>query len=137
MLHLRRSRRSSIKVDAEVRLTNLIDVAFVLLIIFMITAPILQGGVDVKLPEADAVPMESTEALVISITDQGKIFFNKTETTLEELPALVRTYSRGDMPIALNGDRNTAYQHVVRVLARLRRAGITDVGLMVEPEPEV
>jgi biopolymer transport protein ExbD len=134
---MRRSRRSSIKVDAEVRLTNLIDVAFVLLIIFMITAPILQGGVDVKLPEADAVPMESTDALVITITDKGAIIFNKTETTLDELPGLVRTYARGDMPIALNGDRNTAYQNVVRVLARLRRAGITDVGLMVEPEPEI
>jgi biopolymer transport protein ExbD len=137
VLHTRRSRRRSISVDAEVRLTNLIDVAFVLLIIFMITAPILQGGVDVKLPEADAVPMENTEALVITITDQGTIFVNKTETTLDELPAMVRTYARGDMPIALNGDRNTPYQNVVRVLARLRRAGITDVGLMVEPEPEV
>jgi biopolymer transport protein ExbD len=70
VLHLRRSRRRSLQVDAEVRLTNLIDVAFVLLIIFMITAPILQGGVDVKLPEADAVPMESTDALVITITEK-------------------------------------------------------------------
>jgi len=137
VLHMRRARRSTLKVDAEVRLTNLIDVAFVLLIIFMITAPILQGGVDVKLPEADAVPMENTEALLITITDKGTIFVNKTETTLDELPALVRTYARGDMPVALNGDRNAAYQHVVRVLARLRRAGITDVILMAEPEPEV
>jgi biopolymer transport protein ExbD/biopolymer transport protein TolR len=122
------------KVDAEVRLVNLIDVAFVLLIIFMITAPILQGGVDVKLPEADAVPIESNDALIITVTAKGTIFFNKTETTLDELPALVRTYARGDKPIALKGDRDVAYQHVVRVLGRLRRAGITDVGLMVDPE---
>ena len=134
MLHTRRTRRRSLAVDAEVRLTNLIDVAFVLLIIFMITAPIMQGGVDVKLPEADAVPIESNDALIITINDQGTIFVNKTETTLEELPALVRTYARGDMPIALRGDERVAYQHVVRVLGRLRRAGITDVGLMVEPE---
>jgi len=135
VLHMRRARRGTMNVDAEVRLTNLIDVAFVLLIIFMITAPILQGGVDVQLPKADAVPIESSDALIITITEQGKIFVNKTETTLDELPALVRTYARGDMPIALNGDKNAAYQQVVRVLARLRRAGITDVGLMVEPEP--
>ena len=134
MLHTRRSRRRSVQVDAEVRLVNLIDVAFVLLIIFMITAPILQGGVDVKLPEADAVPIESNDALIITVTAKGTIFVNKTETTLEELPALVRTYARGDMPIALKGDENVAYQHVVRVLGRLRRAGITDVGLMVDPE---
>jgi biopolymer transport protein ExbD/biopolymer transport protein TolR len=134
VLHTRRTRRRSLAVDAEVRLTNLIDVAFVLLIIFMITAPIMQGGVDVKLPEADAVPIESNDALIITINDQGTIFVNKTETTLEELPALVRTYARGDMPIALRGDERVAYQHVVRVLGRLRRAGITDVGLMVEPE---
>jgi biopolymer transport protein ExbD len=138
VLHLRRrSRRASLKVDAEVRMVNLIDIAFVLLIIFMITAPIMQGGVDVKLPAADAVPMDATEALVITITAEGTIFVNKTQTTLEELPALVRTYTRGDLPVAINGDRNTAYQNVVRVLARLRRAGITDVGLNVEQEPEV
>jgi biopolymer transport protein ExbD/biopolymer transport protein TolR len=136
VLHTRRSRRRTINVDAEVRLTNLIDIAFVLLIIFMITAPIMQGGVDVKLPEADAVPMENTDALIISIRQDGSIVVNETETTLNELPALVRTYARGDMPIALKGDRNVTYQHVVRVLGRLRRAGITDVGLMVEPEPE-
>jgi len=136
MLHMRRSRRGNLNVDAEVRLTNLIDVAFVLLIIFMITAPILQGGVDVKLPQADAVPIESNDALIISIKADGTIVVNETEATLNELPALVRTYARGDMPIALKGDRDVAYQHVVRVLGRLRRAGITDVGLMVEPEPE-
>ncbi|NJD09006.1 MAG: biopolymer transporter ExbD [Gemmatimonadetes bacterium] len=134
MLRTRRARRGSIQVDAEVRLVNLIDIAFVLLIIFMITAPILQGGVDVKLPQADAVPIESNDALIITVTAKGAIFVNKTETTLDELPALVRTYARGDMPIALKGDQSVAYQHIVRVLGRLRRAGITDVGLMVDPE---
>jgi len=134
VLHTRRSRRGSIQVDSEVRLVNLIDIAFVLLIIFMITAPILQGGVDVKLPQADAVPIESNDALIITVTAKGGIYVNKTETTLDELPALVRTYARGDMPIALKGDQNVVYQQVVRVLGRLRRAGITDVGLMVDPE---
>jgi biopolymer transport protein ExbD/biopolymer transport protein TolR len=134
VLHLRRDRRRALGVDAEVRLTNLIDVAFVLLIIFMITAPILQGGVDVKLPEADAVPVASSEAVVITVTADGRIFLNKTETTLEELPALVRTYARGGELVSLNGDRSASYQHVIRVLARLRGAGITDVALMVEPE---
>jgi biopolymer transport protein ExbD len=131
---MRRSRRGALNVDAEVRLTNLIDVAFVLLIIFMITAPILQGGVDVQLPEADAVPIESSDVLVITVTAQGTILVNKTETTLDELPTLVRRYASGDKLISLNGDKNVDYQHVVRVLARLRKAGITDVALMVEPE---
>lgn len=137
MLHTRRGRRRSHTVDAEVRLTNLIDVAFVLLIIFMITAPILQGGIDVQLPEADAVPIEAADALVISVAADGKIFVNRTETTLEELPALVKAYSRGDLPITLNGDKNTRYEHVVKVLGRLHRSGITDVNLVVEPEPQV
>lgn len=135
MLHIRRSRRRSLGVDAEVRLTNLIDVAFVLLIIFMITAPIMQGGVDVKLPEADAVPIENSDMLVITVDQQGRIFVNKTESTLDELPALVRTYARGNLPVSINGDRDGRYGMVVKVLARLRAAGITDVNLIVEPEP--
>jgi len=134
MLHLRRNRRRTLSVDAEVRLTNLIDVAFVLLIIFMITAPILQGGVDVQLPEADAVPVEDTDVLVITVTADNKIFLNKTETTLDELPALVRAYARDGQLVSLNGDKAAAYQNVIQVLARLRNAGITDVALLVEPE---
>lgn len=137
MLHTRGRRRRSHQVDAEIRLTNLIDVAFVLLIIFMITAPILQGGIDVQLPEADAVPIQASDALVITVAADGKIFVNKTETTLRELPALVKTYARGDMPITLNGDKRTPYENVARVLGRLHQAGITDVNLVVEPEPQV
>lgn len=135
MLHMRRGGRRAHRVDAEIRLTNLIDVAFVLLIIFIITAPILQGGIDVQLPEADAVPIESSDALVITVAADGKLFVNKTETTLEELPALVKTYARGDLPITLNGDGRVSYESVAKVLGRLHRAGITDVNLVVEPEP--
>ena len=136
MLHLRRGgRRRAHHVDAEIRLTNLIDVAFVLLIIFIITAPILQGGIDVQLPEADAVPIEASDALVITVAADGKVFVNQTETTLEELPALVKTYARGDLPITLNGDGRVSYESVAQVLGRLHRAGITDVNLVVEPEP--
>ena len=134
MLRMRRGRRRSLSIDAEVRLTNLIDVAFVLLIIFMITAPILQGGVDVDLPEADAVPIEAADAVVISIERDGTIYLNKTRTTLEELPALVRTYARGERAISLNADRNVSYGIPVEVLARLHREGITNVALVVESE---
>ena len=136
MLHMRGRRRRALNVDAEVRLTNLIDVAFVLLIIFMITAPILQGGVDVDLPEADAVPIEAADAVVITVERDGTIYLNKTRTTLEELPALVRTYARGDRPVSLNADRAVSYGVPVQVLARLHREGITNVALVVEPEPE-
>jgi biopolymer transport protein ExbD/biopolymer transport protein TolR len=134
MLRMRRRRHHALNLDAEVRLTNLIDVAFVLLIIFMITAPILQGGVDVDLPEADAVPIEAADAVVITIERDGTLYLNKTRTTLEELPALVRTYGGGERAVSLNADRNVSYGVPVQVLARLHREGITNVALVVENE---
>ncbi|HSJ13989.1 MAG TPA: biopolymer transporter ExbD [Longimicrobiales bacterium] len=136
MLRMRGRRRRALNLEAEIRLTNLIDVAFVLLIIFMITAPILQGGVDVELPEADAVPIEAADAVVITIERDGTIYLNKTRTTLAELPALVRTYGGGERAVSLNADRNVSYGLPVQVLAGLHREGITNVALVVDQEPE-
>jgi biopolymer transport protein ExbD len=68
MRNIRSSRRRDCRVNAEISFTNLIDVAFVLLIIFMITAPIMQGGIELELPRADAAPLTQSEAVVVSVT---------------------------------------------------------------------
>jgi biopolymer transport protein TolR len=72
------------RVNAEISFTNLIDVAFVLLIIFMITAPIMQGGIEVELPEAQAAPLTSSEAVVVSVDRDNQIYFEETPITLAE-----------------------------------------------------
>jgi biopolymer transport protein ExbD/biopolymer transport protein TolR len=116
--------------------TSLVDVAFVLLIIFMITAPIMQGGVDVQLPRAEARPLQPKEGLVVSIDREGRIFVDESPLTLADFraafPAIVS--AREPSGVYLRADSRVDYGQVVRVLAVMRAAGIGDVGLVAEPE---
>src|SRR5690606_21767542 len=82
---MRRSSRD-LRLNADINITNLVDVAFVLLIIFIITAPILQGGVEVELPKADAAPITSPDAVIVSITKDEKLFVGDVPVaSIEEL----------------------------------------------------
>ncbi len=121
---------------ADINVTSLVDVAFVLLIIFMITAPIMQGGVSVQLPRAAARPLEAKQGLVVSLDQQGRIFVDQAALSYEDFraafPAIVaRRHPSG---IYLQSDRRVPYGDVVRVLAIIRQAGVVDVGLVAEPE---
>jgi biopolymer transport protein ExbD/biopolymer transport protein TolR len=121
---------------ADINVTSLVDVAFVLLIIFMITAPIMQGGVDVQLPRAEARPLQPREGLVVSIDRQGRIFVDETALSFEDFraafPAIVT--ARQPSGVYLRADTRVDYGQVVRVLAAMRAAGVGDVGLVAEPE---
>ncbi len=123
-------------VMADINVTSLVDVAFVLLIIFMITAPIMQGGVDVQLPRAEARPLQAREGLVVSIDRAGRIFVDETALSYEDFrtafPAMVA--ARQPSGVYLRADRRVDYGQVVRVLAAMRAAGIGDVGLVAEEE---
>ncbi len=122
--------------NADINVTSLVDVAFVLLIIFMITAPIMQGGVDVQLPKAEARPMTAKEGMVVSVDQQGRIFIDETAVSLADFRmtfgALVK--SRKPKSVYLRADRRVPYGDVVRVLATIRASGISDVGLVAEEE---
>jgi biopolymer transport protein ExbD/biopolymer transport protein TolR len=113
-----------------------VDVAFVLLIIFMITAPIMQGGVEVQLPQAVARPLEPKEGLVVSIDRQSRIFVDETPLRYEEFRAAFRALvaSRRPTGVYLRADRRVSYGAVVQVLAVMRAAGVEDVGLVAESE---
>jgi biopolymer transport protein TolR len=121
---------------ADINVTSLVDVAFTLLIIFMITAPIMQGGVDVQLPRAEARPLQPKEGLVVSVDQRGRIFVDESPLSLDEFraafPAIVR--SRKPSGVYLRGDARVDYGQVVRVLAVMRAAGVGDVGLVAESE---
>ena len=122
--------------NADINVTSLVDVAFVLLIIFMITAPIMQGGVDVRLPRAEARPIEPKSGLVVTVDRTGQIFLDQTGLSYADFratfPAFVR--SRHPTGVYLRADSRVAYGTVVQVLAVIRGAGINDVGLVAEPE---
>jgi len=122
--------------SADINVTSLVDVAFVLLIIFMITAPIMQGGVDVELPRAEARPIPAKEGMVVSVDREGRIFVDETRVSLGDFRmtfgALVQ--SRKPKSVYLRADRRVPYGQVVQVLAIIRISGITNVGLVAEEE---
>lgn len=122
--------------NADINVTSLVDVAFVLLIIFMITAPIMQGGVDVRLPRAEARPLEPKEGLVVTVAQDGKIYLDQAGLSYEDFRATFPAFVRTKRPhgVYLRADQRVSYGSVVRVLAVIRAAGITDVGLVAEPE---
>ncbi len=121
---------------ADINVTSLVDVAFVLLIIFMITAPIMQGGVDVQLPRAEARPLQPKEGLVVTVDRQGRIFVDETPLSFEDFraafPAIVT--AREPTGVYLRADTRLEYGLALRVLAVMRAAGVAEVGLVAEPE---
>ncbi len=122
--------------NADINVTSLVDVAFVLLIIFMITAPIMQGGVDVRLPRAQARPLEPRSGLVVTVDQTGRIFLDQAPLSYEDFRATFGAVVRSKRPtgVYLRADRRVAYGAVVEVLAVMRASGVADVGLVAEPE---
>lgn len=129
-------RRRGPSVNADVNITPLVDVALVLLIIFMITAPIMQGGIDVQLPEAKATPLAAKDGVVVSVNRQGRIFVDDIPVSLAEFRATVRRImdQRNASSVYVRGDRGTPYGNVIRVIAALHEAGITSAGLVTQEE---
>ena len=132
----RRRRREGLVLNSEINVVSLIDVMLLLLVIFMITAPMMQGGVDVALPRADAKPLEPKSGLVVSVDRTGAIFVDETKMTLGEFRASFRALasSRAKDGVYLRGDERVPYGVVTQVLAVMRAAGVGDVGLVTDPE---
>jgi len=135
-----RSRQATngLPVRAEINVTSLVDVAFILLIIFMITAPILQGGVEIEIPRAPAAPLSASEGIVITIDRTGRIYLDDTPVTMEEFDAsVVQVIKRRDPEtVYVKGDANVAYGVVLKVIGKLKEAEIETVSLVAEPEEE-
>jgi biopolymer transport protein TolR len=121
---------------AEINVTPLVDVMLVLLIIFMIAAPMLHQGIEVNLPqaEADELPLRVEDPLVLSVNKQGLVFIRDTpihpSQLVERLQPILE--ARGDDSLFLKGDRELAYGKIMEVLDVLHQGGITRVGLVTE-----
>jgi biopolymer transport protein TolR len=121
---------------AEINVTPLVDVMLVLLIIFMVTAPMIQQGVKVDLPEAKAAPVEETEKkLVLSLRADRAVFLGEAQVALEELEEKLRLNKKAqeDKEIFLHADKNLPYGFVVEVMAAVQRAGIPSMGMITDP----
>ncbi len=123
-------------VNGEINVVSLIDVMMLLMVIFMITAPIMQGGVDIALPKANVAPLEAKSGLVVTVDRRGRIFVDETEFSLAEFQAGIKSLSdrKGGGGVYVRADDAAQYGDVVRVMAALRASGITDVGLVAEPQ---
>ncbi|PKL94022.1 MAG: protein TolR [Gemmatimonadetes bacterium HGW-Gemmatimonadetes-1] len=132
---LRRGHRGRRHLNAEVNIINLVDVVLVLLIVFMVTAPMLQGGVEVNLPKAIARPMNSQDALTITVTKDGMIVLEEARVSYDEFAATFPIVVSRKTPtgVFVRGDAGAAYGDVIRVLAVVRESGIQNAGLVVEP----
>ena len=132
----RRRNRAELGYSAEINVTSLVDVVLTLLVIFMITAPMMQGGVEVKVPRARTESVPSAEGLVISIDRTGQIFVGSARVQWEQFetmfPQLVR--EKGANSVYLRADEAVPYGSVVRVLGAMKAADVASVGLIAEPE---
>ncbi len=135
----RRRRGQDFSMMADVNMTNLVDVALVLLIIFMITAPIMQGGVQVALPRAEARPIASPSGVTVSVSADGRIWVGEVPvSTFEEFQRLYPQYVRGKglREAYLRADSTVPYGRVLQVLGMMKRLDVAEVGLVAEPKQE-
>jgi biopolymer transport protein ExbD len=123
--------------NAEINVVSLIDVMILLLVIFMITAPLMQGGVDVKLPVAEARPLDDKSSMVITIDRDGRIFVDRDVMTFGEFEGAFKTMvgSRAERGVTVRSDGRANVEALVRVLAVIRGAGVTNVGIATEEAP--
>ncbi len=140
-------RRAKRRPMSEINVVPYIDVMLVLLVIFMITAPLLNLGVEVELPEADAEPLESRqgeEPLVVTVLKNGDLYLNAggdldgTSSGLIDPNSLVKTVGaivrrNPDVQVLVGGDQSVGYGKVYEAMVLLQKAGVTRVGLMSDP----
>ena len=122
---------------AEINVTPFVDVVLVLLIIFMVTAPMMQQGIDVDLPETTTQNLRvRNEPLIITVKKDGSYFLANTTVTEKELGAKLTAILAGldDKGVFLRADRAADYGSVVKALAAARLAGATQLGMVTEPE---
>jgi biopolymer transport protein TolR len=133
---MRRKRGDRTPLYAEVNVVSLIDLIMLLMVIFMITAPIMQGGVDVALPKAESRAVESKNGVTISINASGQIFVGDTRMSLSEFRGTIRSFASkaGNEGVYVRADRNARVEVLMQVYAALRAAGITSIGMVTEPE---
>ena len=126
---------------SEINVTPFVDVMLVLLVIFMVTAPLVTQGVEVRLPQAGAPQLEERrEPVVVTVTRDRKVYINKTEVPVRSLRArmskIFENRAETDREVYLRADGDVPYGVVVRAIAEIKRAGVGKLGMVTEPLEE-
>lgn len=131
-------RKSKPKIIADINVTSLVDVTMVLLIIFMITAPLLRSGIEVELPKSKADDLKPYEGVVVTLMRDGTIQLNDIKVKLENFEIkLLQSYAASSRKmVMLQADKEVPYGKVIQIMDRIKGAGIHNVGLIVQPEKE-
>jgi len=129
-----RRRRSSYGAMANINITSLVDVTLTLLIIFMLTAPYIQGGVEVNLPEAETRNVVVKEGPVISITGNRKVFFQEQAVQMSDLATMLTPYldQKDEVPVYLRCDEEVPYGFVLKVMAAVEVEGFLNLSLVTD-----
>ncbi len=134
-----RARRGSYQPLAEINVTPFVDVMLVLLIVFIVTAPLLTVGVPIELPETKANQLSGDkEPLTVSVDREGKVFLQDTEVDIDEVVPKLEAIATGSYEerIYVRGDRDIDYGDVMRVMGRISAAGFRSIGLVTAIEQE-
>lgn len=123
---------------AEINVTPLVDVVLVVLIIFIVTAPMLRTGVDVSLPKTTKLPTITREGIDVTIRSNGAIYIDQLPVAKENLVAAFQqiTSTKANTPVYLRADVSIPYGEVIEVVDLLREAGVVDLGLVTDAVPE-
>jgi len=124
---------------AEINVTNLVDVVLVLLIIFMITAPMMQSGVDIKLPKSSESPQDVSTGIVVSIAKDKQVYIDNYKIPADQFEARLKTIRdvKKFNPVYIRADQAVPYGVVMDIMNKIKKMGIQNVGLVTEPESKL
>lgn len=133
---MRRRRESKLSLVTDVQLTSFMDMSFLLLIVFLLTAPILEYGTDVSPPQMNAKPVETDNSVIVTLNAKGKVVFQKEEVTLATLGRKLAFMgeARPELTVLIRADQKRSYGQVVEVMKVVRAARIRNVSLVTEAE---
>ena len=119
---------------SEINVTPFVDVMLVLLVIFMVTAPLLQQGIDVNLPRAKGRDLPPEERITLTIKKHGVIYMNENPVTITEMGNKLKAVSKLNPNVFLKADKDVPYGFVVEVMGEIKEAGIDKLGMVTEPK---
>lgn len=129
------SRSKKVDLVAEINITNLVDVALTVLVIFMIAAPMMTPGIDVNLPRTDASLPHDQEGITVSIKDNREVYVDNNRVNLADLSLRLEAILKNKPPgivVYIRADKTVDYGYVIDIVGRIRKAGIKELGLVAE-----
>lgn len=137
-MSLRRGRHRA-ELNAEINVVSLIDVMMLLLVIFMITAPMMQGGVEVKLPTGEARPLDQKSGVVVTIAADGSVYIDNSRLSFAEFSATFKALAgeRAKVGVYVRADGASPTQRLVDVMEVLKKAGVESIGIVTQSNESV